>query len=277
MSLGFLTESTLLPSKPKSIKIDSKSIVDLKAIVYEKEHERDVKNALTQNRKRRRGSRSTLSSASRISIPSNHGIQERIEKDQMADSTSLNSDRQKKMKSRACLEQKAALYDQLARANNSASGHVENEDEACLVDFEQKRRLQQGALPLPLGQDETMIEIQDEFGRTRHISRDQEAHHLKPSHHRTSSSPSLPGKSTNYVVSQWERTLKHSEKEFLKHHFQNQSLDEKALTPMEQKKRRKEARLNRIRSKHQPQSVVTTAEREDAAQVFLDDLAREYS
>lgn len=43
MSLGFLTESALLPSKAKAIKVDAKSLVDLRAVVFQKEQERDAR------------------------------------------------------------------------------------------------------------------------------------------------------------------------------------------------------------------------------------------
>ena len=89
-----------MPSEAKKIHVDSKSVLDLKAIVYAKEQERTFTR---QSRKRR--------------LPNNHtttnaGLEARKEKDE--DEFLNDSERNKKRKSVVKLQEKAKMYDALA-------------------------------------------------------------------------------------------------------------------------------------------------------------------
>ena len=103
MSLGFLTESALLPSKSKAIIVDSKSILDLKAIVYEKEQE------LKRNDSSSRGLRKRPRRSSQSTTNVNKGIEQRQARDEA--SAFDDSLRGRKKKSVEMLHKKAKLYE----------------------------------------------------------------------------------------------------------------------------------------------------------------------
>ncbi|CAN0185066.1 unnamed protein product, partial [Phaeothamnion confervicola] len=133
MSLGFLTESALLPSKAKPINVDGRSMLDLKALVFEREQQQradgdgdDVEGGVRHRRglAARRpadGKRRKEDLFSR----SNRGIEERQERDSEARAS-------KKRKVSGMMQAKAALYEKMA------SGAFVGEGEAVLVDFTRK-------------------------------------------------------------------------------------------------------------------------------------------
>ena len=61
------------------------------------------------------------------------------------------------------LKRKSLLYDQLSSSSKSRRDHADHEDD-YMVDFDSKRRQRPS---LQSDQDEDLVEIEDEFGRTR--------------------------------------------------------------------------------------------------------------
>lgn len=215
MSLGFLTESALLPSKAKAIKVDSKSLVDLRAVVFQKEQERQERkrkllDAATSGRdddiddgdahssrmdasgargfgrfahlkatKKRSGSHALSRDEDRIGKASNRGVDKRRRQDDAARALEVPDDDDDKAwhdKSRTMLAKKAELYDALV------SGRTHEADAAsaaavteCLVDFRAKQQQQQQP-PSTGVSDSATVEITDEFGRTRVVTTDSAAY-----------------------------------------------------------------------------------------------------
>lgn len=192
MSLGFLTESALLPSKAKAIHVDSKSLVDLRAVVFQKEQERDerkrkslaaardddhdgdIRSGGTTSRgagryahlratRQRTGAESSGLSRTEEKIgkstKSNRGVEKRQRRDAAARELELgerDDDRAWHRKSREMLEKKAKLYDDMVHGRGDAVAAE------YLVDFSAK---QQNGADVSAAND--AVEITDEFGRSR--------------------------------------------------------------------------------------------------------------
>ncbi|TYZ65379.1 hypothetical protein PybrP1_008751 [[Pythium] brassicae (nom. inval.)] len=194
MSLGFLTESALLPSKAKAIRVDSKSLVDLRAVVFQKEQERDERKRslaaargdgddddgpaaagggargggryahLRATRRRAGGDSSALSrTEEKIGKATNRGVEKRQRRDAVARELELDErddDRAWHRKSREMLAKKTKLYDDMALGRGGGGGALAAE---CLVDFGAKQ--QRPDTETSFTSD--AVEITDEFGRTR--------------------------------------------------------------------------------------------------------------
>ncbi|CAI5743547.1 unnamed protein product [Hyaloperonospora brassicae] len=200
MSLGFLTESALVPSKAKAIKVDAKSLVDLKAVVFQKEQERkrrlheaataaatttdndsrDGRNNETGYAALRRGKYSHLRGNNKRWKPckedqvgrksQNAGVEARSRRDEEVrarDATPDEDDDAAWCKlSAERLREKAKLYEEMMRG-----GRREDERTAeCLVDFEAKQAM--AAMTRTTEATTGVVEITDAFGRTRSVALD---------------------------------------------------------------------------------------------------------
>ncbi|EQC37554.1 hypothetical protein SDRG_05153, partial [Saprolegnia diclina VS20] len=233
MSLGFLTESALVPSKAKAIKVDSKSIVDLKAVVF-REQERKKAATEASGLRSKRGARAKELQAGKKS-ETNAGVEKRRQRDE--DEEALGDDeRAKKKRSRQILIEKAKLYDQMARGERLATGDV-------LINFDAKTTHRDHefteAAPKPAVNDGEWVEIVDEFGRTKKVTKREYEASLPPP------PPTEGSKSVgSFVVSQWEKTLNSQEKSYLTEvHAEAQH----AKLTLADKKRQKELRREKLK------------------------------
>ena len=306
MSLGFLTESALVPSKAKEIKVDAKSLVDLKAVVFEKDQERKrrLQDALTSTTiddavrgpkafrlskyahlrggKQQRPKQSEKTRAGKKHC--NRGVEDRRRRDEEAkarEAPDEDDDAAWTKLSTEMLRKKADLYDKLA--SGMGSDHVNGE---CLVDFDAKREM---------GRSEavTMTEIMDEFGRTRRVPTDSEAYATfletqqglygekrgeeKSFEDRGKNEEEVKENGGSYVVSQWEKRLKSTEKTHLKKVHERatlvQSWADTALAGTAGRKSRKQLRLERLRK--QQEEIATSMESTAAANTAVDSAASE--
>eukprot|EP00644_Phytophthora_capsici_P015821 jgi/Phyca11/537649/estExt2_fgenesh1_pg.C_PHYCAscaffold_1030017 len=188
MSLGFLTESALVPSKAKEIKVDNKSLVDLKAVVFQKDQDRKrrLKEALTAENDekipgdrrglrlgkyahlRRGNKRHKRSEEDRIGKNChNRGVETRNRRDEEAKASEApdeDDDEAWAKKSAEMLRKKAKLYEEMA---NGGKEHLKRE---CLVNFDVKKGLETAVS----ARERTMVDITDEFGRSRQVAADSE-------------------------------------------------------------------------------------------------------
>ncbi|OQR90206.1 hypothetical protein ACHHYP_05713 [Achlya hypogyna] len=236
MSLGFLTESALVPSKAKAIKIDSKSLVDLKALVF-REQERKKADIDALGLRSKRGARAKESGKKE----SNAGIEKRRQRDEEAEELLGDDERAKKKRSRAALIEKAKLYDQIARGERPASG-------AHLINFDEKtahRDHEFNEAPVLNPEGDDMVEIVDEFGRTKRV-------------HKRDVPQLVEAKATgSFVVSQWEKTLNIEEKGYLN---QVHAEVQHAKLTLADKKRQKEERRERLKQALQHKTTPATTE-----------------
>lgn len=174
MSFGWQTESALLPKQSKPINIDSKSILKLKAVVFDKEKKVEATSAsskYTQNRNKNRVVRSTD-----LFDRKNSGIESRIKKDSLISDAKQNNENSI---IEASLRAKAQLYEEmtagrLTSLNNSNSNQL-------LINFQEKRNMPTVVHSATVSSDvkkkeevqddADFIEITDEFGRNRRISK----------------------------------------------------------------------------------------------------------
>ena len=153
MSLGWQTESALLPKSSKRIKVDdgNASMLALKAFVYKKEKEQKA-NATENHR-------------SRVKLNNNSTIKKVHKND-----NDNNNDH-----SNAALKAKAHLYDQLSRGQASQCG------DAFLINFDDKKLIHSDEYNEKNSKheyneknnepDDDYIEITDHFGRTRRLNK----------------------------------------------------------------------------------------------------------
>jgi len=236
MSLGFLTESALVPSKAKPIKVNSKSLVDLKAIVYVQEQEkkkREEARGLSSFRSKR-GAQSKRKKQ-RKDEEKNKGIEKRQWKDEEEDV--LNDDeRSKKKRYKQVLIEKAKLYDELAKGG-AIAGH-----EDLLVNFQAKTSYN---FHTEHSNEEpsNMVEIMDEFGRTVSVDiNSKEYERLKAN---ASAKPSATDKKNgSFVTSQWEKRFNAEEKGFLAQVHEETA---KARITLLDKNQRKQLRLAKLK------------------------------
>lgn len=210
MSLGFLTESALLPSKATAIKVDSKSLVDLRAVVFQKEQERQERKRslrdallgdnghegdgsaattgaggtrgfgrfahLKATKKRGASAGALLREEETIGKASNRGVEKRRKRDEAEREDELDEqddDKAWHKKSREMLTKKAKLYDDMMSGRVSASGSAAAVE--CLVDFGAKKKSGLGDASMAEIVSESM-EITDEFGRARFVTKDSAAY-----------------------------------------------------------------------------------------------------
>ncbi|CEG37957.1 uncharacterized protein PHALS_06002 [Plasmopara halstedii] len=275
MSLGFLTESALVPSKAKEIKIDAKSLLDLKAVVYQKDQERKrrLEEALTDeddsatlnsngasrlkryahlrggNKHPRRSDKDRMGSGCR-----NKGVDSRSRRDEEAkarEAPSEDDDQAWSKRSAEMLRKKAQLYEEMA----NGGGHAQLRGE-CLVNFEAKKNM---TMAVTL-EKETTVEIEDEFGRLRKVAIDSPDYNtlqqrltedLTGRDYEEMASANWDKGGGSFVVSPWEKRLKSVEKDHLKEvheqasYAQNQAHFSSSDTMA--KKTRKQMRLERLR------------------------------
>ncbi|GLD93397.1 hypothetical protein PINS_up001989 [Pythium insidiosum] len=279
MSLGFLTESALLPSKAKAIKVDSESLVGLKAVIFQKEQERrerqqklaeavggngDIgraKYALLKGRKRKSQSEQDDAGGK------NRGVEKRSRRDEQQrelDVDNSDDDDALQRKSREMLAKKAQLYEMMVQGKASYPAAD------CLIDFEEKRRSgvpQETAVPARVEKaEDDSVEIVDEFGRTRTVVKGSSAHlaFMEANRPTEEEKPPQPTSDTNggFVVSQWETTLSSREKEYLRdvHARVERAKD---TSDGRAKKSRKQQRLEKLRQQMTQGQVVPTTERGD--------------
>jgi hypothetical protein len=170
MSLGWQTESALLPSKAKPIAVDGKSLLSLKAVVFDQE-KKVTSSRSNQDEKYLKHRSSNSSKAKDPMLGSNKGIETRQNKDAQL--------RLKEEKSEsvveASLKAKAKLYDEIASrktlANSTSSSFLVNfqeKEHIRLVDevTETNHRSHDAS-----NENEEMVEIVDSFGRSRRVSK----------------------------------------------------------------------------------------------------------
>jgi hypothetical protein len=187
MSLGFITESALLPRKSKKVDVDQKSIVGLKSLVYEKEQAlRSTKDAAAsldgEGLRALRGKRALANQAEEakrskndIFTRKNVGVSERHLKDEAERETPSR----KLAKSRKMLEIKSRLYNKLASAAVPSEAGA-----GLLVDFDAKTpddtallaRANEAQNEAGMSEYESDVEVVDEFGRTRRVKKGSETH-----------------------------------------------------------------------------------------------------
>eukprot|EP00904_Undaria_pinnatifida_P001767 jgi/Undpi1/11591/HiC_scaffold_30.g13886.m1 len=140
MSFGFLTESALLPSKSKPIRVDGRSLVDLKAIVYAKEQKATLDgggggssssgNGVRGLRGKRSAAAGEGDGAARKDpfARRNRGVEDRSQRDEVERVTASK----KQKAAERTLAAKSVLYDKLAKGEVAAS------QAGTLVDFARK-------------------------------------------------------------------------------------------------------------------------------------------
>ena len=138
-SLGWLTESTILPKKPTQIEqVGKASMVDLHAALYATEAARSSSNGSSlQDAEQKIGHTARSSSrvqAGSLGIKANPGVLARSAKDKAAEA----KDEEHRQLS---LKRKADMYDQMERGEDVATKAVEH----SLVDFELKNLMTSGS------------------------------------------------------------------------------------------------------------------------------------
>ncbi|KAH7488650.1 hypothetical protein KRP22_008714 [Phytophthora ramorum] len=264
MSLGFLTESALVPSKGKTINVDAKSLVDLKALVSQKDQERKrrLQEALTAENDdgssrlgkyaHLRGGNKRRKSSDEDKRHRNRGVEVRRRRDEevkQQEAPDEDDDEAWSRKSAMMLRKKAKLYEEMVNGggNDSLKGE-------CLVDFEAKKFMTQDR-----SRKATSVEITDEFGRSRQVAPDSEEYaafvqtqqqndEVKREEVRDQEDKAGGG---SFVISQWEKRLKTAEKKHLTEVHERATLA-RSLAPAASagaidKKSRKQQRLERLR------------------------------
>ncbi|OWZ13363.1 hypothetical protein PHMEG_00013327 [Phytophthora megakarya] len=299
MSLGFLTESALVPSKAKEIKVDTKSLVDLKAVVFQKDQERKrrLQEALTAendassgalrlgkyahlraNKRRKRSEEDRVGRKSR-----NSGVEARSRRDEEANAREApdeDDDEAWAKKSAEMLRKKAKLYEEMA----SGGGNTLLKGE-CLVDFEAKKFVSDTAR----SEENGMVEITDEFGRTRSVAKDSEEYtaFLRPQqrgeqgemerkHCGVEERDEEKTHGGSFVVSQWEKRLKSNEKQHLVEVHERATLAQslgRSSSGSVDRKTRKELRLERLRK--QRAEAATSSEGVESTNTVIDSAASE--
>ncbi|CAM9623300.1 unnamed protein product [Ectocarpus sp. 12 AP-2014] len=139
MSFGFLTESALLPAKSKPIKVDGRSLVDLKAIVYAKEQKTKLEGGGGSAGGGLRGLRGKRSSGDRDGggggarkdpfARSNRGVEDRSQRDEIERVTASK----KRKAGQRVMAAKSSLYEKLAKGEIGGATRA-----GSLVDFSRK-------------------------------------------------------------------------------------------------------------------------------------------
>ena len=118
MSLGWLTESSILPRKQKNIEgVSANTMVELKALIYDKQSQNKTKSIIgNSNEKRTLGAK-------------NKNVEERIQKDRHV----IRQQEQQDVEQN--LRKKAVLYEKMLK------GELEDTLDDSLIDFERKEEL----------------------------------------------------------------------------------------------------------------------------------------
>lgn len=141
MSLGWQTESAILPSKAKPIHVDNKSMVGLKALVLQQEQQLKLKQGSSQER--------TMRNLSKVSLYQGQKRQQDHEKsghkndnnNKSSSSTNNKNDTESdpqelaiEIRAQRALEAKARLYEEMSK------GSVTVGQQSGLVDFNAKKK-----------------------------------------------------------------------------------------------------------------------------------------
>ncbi|KNB43404.1 hypothetical protein JH06_2769 [Blastocystis sp. subtype 4] len=126
MSLGFLTESALIPKKSKEIKVDKSIVVGLKSVIAQQERKQDEEDLSLNPRKR---TRKVTNPKPEKKSDRNPGIDERIRRDE----EEVKSDSMKEKLRK--LEEKAELFHKMQR------GEVEIDEENTMIDFNRRKQM----------------------------------------------------------------------------------------------------------------------------------------
>ncbi|CAM9542441.1 unnamed protein product, partial [Hapterophycus canaliculatus] len=136
MSFGFLTESALLPSKSKPIKVDGRSLVDLKAVVYAKEQKVKLdggggSGGLRGLRGKRRAAGDAGDGGGRKDpfARSNRGVEDRSQRDELERVTASK----KRKAAQRVMAAKSSLYEKMAKGEVAGVSRA-----GSLVDFSRK-------------------------------------------------------------------------------------------------------------------------------------------
>lgn len=121
MSLGWQTESALLPSKAKPIKVNNKTLINLKSFVYQKEQQQKLDRQQQNSNNRFNHLSATKRFQSKNTAP---------------DSKIAETDISATEKASLALSGKAKLYDKLMREDDA----VDVIGLASLIDFSRKRQ-----------------------------------------------------------------------------------------------------------------------------------------
>ena len=152
MSLGWQSESALLPSKATPINVDSKSMMSMKALVYN--IEKKLSNKATLNgldgsnysRKAPRHAKHSAVGTSSKDILLNNTKYPTIKNNSRADT----DEEEANIKVAACLRAKAALYDQIAERKGGKEQQTNcplqtsiasSGSGAFLINFDEKRKV----------------------------------------------------------------------------------------------------------------------------------------
>lgn len=127
MSLGWQTESALLPSKAKPIHVDSKSLLQLKSLISQQEQLRKEDDSTGK----RRRTFKQKSSKDLIDL-------EKSSKNTSNLSNSSTEELALDVKVQKSLEAKAKLYDEMLRKNGD-----NDSEHPLLIDFDEKRKIMQ--------------------------------------------------------------------------------------------------------------------------------------
>lgn len=263
MSLGFLTESALVPSKAKAIQVDSKSIVDLKALVFRKEKERQERkqhfgtNSDTRKRFKTTNWKLRKEAQSHAKIrkgnhdtKGNRNIKDRQLRDEAIESEERMKDDVKvwEEKSRCILERKARLYDAMSRGHRATSEQDQVLLSECLVDFKSKSKTlneddMSGAMELALNDE--YVTILDEFGRSRKLKKESKEYleYVEATKKSKNDMKASDVDHSSFVVSQWERRLRTDEKQHLEEIHQSVR---KAHSNITDRKANKRKRLEKL-------------------------------
>jgi hypothetical protein len=135
MSLGWQTESALLPSKAKPIHVDNKSLLSLKAIVLEQEQKQQAKkDSLPNTTQYNRFKTPIISSQTRDK--GNSEKEKYVGKSMEGECTSVE------YKAQRALEAKAKIYEEMMKKSTSTNS-TENFLNPTLVDFSAKNKKDQ--------------------------------------------------------------------------------------------------------------------------------------
>lgn len=265
-----------MPSKAKEIKIDAKSLVDLKAVVFQKDQERrkrlqdalnveDDDETTTSHTALRLGKYAHLRCGNKRQKRSgdkfmdkrhyNRGVKIRNQRDEelaASEAPSENDDEAWIKRSAEMLRKKAKLYEEIA--NGEGSAHI---NDTCLVDFQAKKIMKK---PTEF-EEKPMVDITDEFGRTKKVGADSSelAATLSTLHqqrveelaerHPNEADRVVGGDGGSFVVSQWDKRLKSTEKHHLMEVHKRATFAQSLAHPFSsagKKKTRKQLRLERL-------------------------------
>lgn len=264
MSLGFLTESALVPSKAKPIHVDSKSLFDLKAVVFQKEQERQQRRAQEQDQDdsgrpagkyaHLKGRKRSGEHNDRVFKGRNRGVEKRMRRDEDAHKDQppdQDDERAWHKKSTEALKRKAKLYDAMMAGKRSSVLAAE-----CLVDFDAKRELAVETL------EKELVEITDEFGRSQSVVSGGDEHKAflrgqqQEAQAATIETPVAlsnreddAGKASSgsFVVSQWEKRFNSTEKMYLQEVHESVKLAKTTGSQLD-RQTKKQLRLQKLKA-----------------------------